>query len=67
MAAKGHPWLFLRYTVLSDRMVRWPLEYLQRPMHSGNSASYTSVLYIFSVGDAFLVNSPARQLCLHRD
>ena len=46
MAAKGHPWLFLRYTILSDRMVRWPPEYLQRPMRSGNSASYISVLYI---------------------
>ena len=46
MAAKGHPWLFLRYTVLSDRMVRWPLEYLQRPMCFGTPASYTSVLYI---------------------
>ena len=46
MAAKGHPWLFLRYIVLSDRMVRWPLEFLQRPMRSGDPASYTSVLYI---------------------
>ena len=46
MVTKGHPWLFLRYTILSDRMVRWPPEYLQRPMRSGNSASYISVLYI---------------------
>lgn len=37
MAAKGHPWLFLRFFVLSDRMVRRPLEFLQRPMRSGNS------------------------------
>ena len=46
MAAKGHPWLFLRYTVLSVRMVRRPLEFLQRPMRFGDPASYTSVLYI---------------------
>ena len=46
MAAKGHPWLFVRFVVLSGRMVRRPLEYLQRPMCSGNSASYISVLYI---------------------
>ena len=46
MAAKGHPWLFVRFVVLSGRMVRRPLEYLQRPMRSGNPASYTSVLYI---------------------
>ena len=48
MAAKGHPWLFLRFVVLSGRMVRRPLEYLQRPMCSGNSASYISVLYILA-------------------
>ena len=46
MAAKGHPWLFVRFVVLSGRMVRRPLEFLQRPMRSGNSASYISVLYI---------------------
>lgn len=46
MAAKGHPWRFVRFVVLSGRMVRRPLEYLQRPMCSGNSASYISVLYI---------------------
>jgi len=46
MVTKSHPWLFLRYTILSDRMVRWPLEYLQRPMCSGNSASYISVFCI---------------------
>ena len=46
MVAKGHPWLFIRFVVLSGRMVRRPPEYLQRPMRSGNPASYTSVLYI---------------------
>ncbi len=46
MAAKGHPWLFLRFVVLSGRMVRRPLEYLQRPVRSWNLAAYTSVLYI---------------------
>ena len=46
MAAKGHPWLFVRFVVLSGRMVRRPLEYLQRPMCSENSASYISVFYI---------------------
>ena len=46
MAAKGHPWLFLRYTVLSVRMVRRPLKYFQRPVRSWNLAAYTSVLYI---------------------
>lgn len=49
MALCGHPWLFLRYIVLSDRMVRWPLEFLQRPMRSGDPASYTSVLYIIGL------------------
>ena len=46
MITKGHPWLFVHYFVLSARTVRWSLEYLQRPMRSGNPASYTSVLYI---------------------
>ena len=46
MVTKGHPWLFVHYFVLSARTVRWSLEYLQRPMRSGNPASYTSVLYI---------------------
>ena len=46
MAAKGHPWLFVRFVVLSGRMVRRPLEFLQRPMRFGDPASYTSVLYI---------------------
>lgn len=46
MAAKGHPWLFVRFVVLSGRMVRRPLKYLQRPVRSWNLAAYTSVLYI---------------------
>lgn len=48
MVTKGHPWLFVHYFVLSARTVRWSLEYLQRPMRSGNPASYTSVLYIMA-------------------
>ena len=43
---KGHPWLFVRFVVLSGRMVRRPLKYLQRPVRSWNLAAYTSVLYI---------------------
>ena len=48
MVTKGHPWLFVHYFVLSARTVRWSLEYLQRPMRSGNPASYISVLYILA-------------------
>ena len=46
MAAKGHPWLFLRFVMLSGGMVRRPLKYFQRPVRSWNLAAYTSVLYI---------------------
>ena len=54
MAAKGHPWLFVRFVVLSIRMVRRPLEYLQRPERSWDLAVYTSVLYTnYTPADVF--------------
>ena len=45
-AAKGHPWLFVRYTILSDRIVRWPLKFLQRPMRFSTALLCNAVLYV---------------------
>ena len=63
MAAKGHPWLFLRFVVLSGRMVRRPLKYFQKPVRSWNLAAYTSVLYTnFTPADVFSLSVPMPQV-----